>query len=113
MSVSYRLRLFLARVISSTLKMEATRSSETSVCNNPTRCHVPGDGSVLSLLSCHSGTMPLRHVNSSIASHSIPMGNIPYILKSNPHLVFVILYCSYGMYTGSIIWSKSSYRSQI
>jgi hypothetical protein len=35
---------FLARVISSTLKMEATRFSETSVCNKPTWRHIPEDG---------------------------------------------------------------------
>jgi hypothetical protein len=29
---------------SSTLKMEATRSSETLVYNKHTRCHIPGDG---------------------------------------------------------------------
>jgi hypothetical protein len=39
--------LFLARVISSTLNMEAARSSETSVYNTPTRCHIPEDDTVL------------------------------------------------------------------
>jgi hypothetical protein len=38
---------------------------------------------------------------------------IPYILESNPHLVFAALYCSYGTYTGSIIWPKSCSRSRI
>jgi hypothetical protein len=42
--VTNRLTLILARVISSTLKMEAARSSETSVYNKPTRCHIPEDG---------------------------------------------------------------------
>jgi hypothetical protein len=42
-SVSYRLTLFLVRVISSTLKMDMTRSSETSVYNKPTRRHIPKD----------------------------------------------------------------------
>jgi hypothetical protein len=41
--VSNRLTLFLVRVICSTLKMEATRSSETSVYNKPTRRHIPED----------------------------------------------------------------------
>jgi hypothetical protein len=41
LSVSYRLKLFLARVISSTLKMEGARSSETSVYNKPTWRHIP------------------------------------------------------------------------
>jgi hypothetical protein len=41
---SDRLTIFLARVISSTLKMEATRSTETSVYNKPTRRHIPEDG---------------------------------------------------------------------
>jgi hypothetical protein len=40
-SVSYRITLLLVRVISSTLKMEATCSSESSVHNKLTRCHVP------------------------------------------------------------------------
>jgi hypothetical protein len=38
------LTLFLARVISSTLKMEATRSSAISVYNKPTRRHIPENG---------------------------------------------------------------------
>jgi hypothetical protein len=42
--VNNRLTLFLVRVISSTLKMEATLSSETSVYNKPTRRHIPEDG---------------------------------------------------------------------
>jgi hypothetical protein len=37
------LTFFLDRVISSTLKMVATRSSETSVYNKPTWCHIPED----------------------------------------------------------------------
>jgi hypothetical protein len=36
--------LSLARVISSTLKMVATRSSETSVLATSVRCHIPDDG---------------------------------------------------------------------
>jgi hypothetical protein len=43
-SVGSRRTLFLSRVISSILKMEAIRSSETSVYNKPTRRHIPGDG---------------------------------------------------------------------
>jgi hypothetical protein len=43
-SVSFRLTLFLARVISSILKIDETRSSETSVYNKPTRRHIPEDG---------------------------------------------------------------------
>jgi hypothetical protein len=43
-SVSCRLTLYLARVTSSTLKMEATCSSETSVSNESTRHHGPEDG---------------------------------------------------------------------
>jgi hypothetical protein len=35
--------LATVRRISSTLKMEAIRSSETSVYKNPTRCHIPVD----------------------------------------------------------------------
>jgi hypothetical protein len=42
--VSYYLTLFLTCVISSTLKMEATCSSETSVYNKPTWHHIPEDG---------------------------------------------------------------------
>jgi hypothetical protein len=43
-SVSYRLTLFLSRVISSTLKMETTSSFETSVFTRPTRRQFTGDG---------------------------------------------------------------------
>jgi hypothetical protein len=39
-SVSYRLTLFFARFISSTLKIEATRFSETSVYNKPARHNI-------------------------------------------------------------------------
>jgi hypothetical protein len=42
-SVNNSLTLFLAFVISCTLKMEATRSSETSVHIKPTRLHIPED----------------------------------------------------------------------
>jgi hypothetical protein len=35
---------FLARVISSTIKLEVTRSSEMSVYIKPTRRHIPEDG---------------------------------------------------------------------
>jgi hypothetical protein len=41
--ISYRLALFLARVITYTLMMEATRSSETSACNKSTQCDIPED----------------------------------------------------------------------
>jgi hypothetical protein len=37
----------------------------------------------------------------------------PYILESNPHLVFAALYCSYDTYTGSIIWPNSCCRLRI
>jgi hypothetical protein len=43
-SVSNRLTLFLVRVISLILKMDATSSSETSVYNKPTRRHIREDG---------------------------------------------------------------------
>jgi hypothetical protein len=43
LSVSYRLKLVLAHVISSTLKMEAKSSSESSVYNNPMQRHLPED----------------------------------------------------------------------
>jgi hypothetical protein len=43
--------LFLARVISSAPMMEATRPSETSVYNKPTRSHIPEDGVLQLLLS--------------------------------------------------------------
>jgi hypothetical protein len=40
-SVSYHLSLFLARVISSSLKLEVTRSSEMSVYDKPPQCQIP------------------------------------------------------------------------
>jgi hypothetical protein len=40
----FSLTLFLDRIISSTLKMEATPFSETSVNNKSTWCHIPQDG---------------------------------------------------------------------
>jgi hypothetical protein len=49
-SVSYRLTSFFARVISSTLKMEKTRSSETSVFNKPTRRQIREEGILKILL---------------------------------------------------------------
>jgi hypothetical protein len=42
--VRYCLTIFLSRDISSNLKMEATRSSETSVHNKPTQRHTPEGG---------------------------------------------------------------------
>jgi hypothetical protein len=39
-----RLTYFLARVITSALKLEAICSSETSVCNKTIRPHIPEDG---------------------------------------------------------------------
>jgi hypothetical protein len=41
-----RSTLFLARITSSTLKMEETRSSETSAYNKPTQRRIPEDGIV-------------------------------------------------------------------
>jgi hypothetical protein len=38
---------------------------------------------------------------------------LPYILESNPHLVFATLYCSYGTYTGSILWPNPCTRLRI
>jgi hypothetical protein len=43
-SPNCRQSVFLARVISSALKMKATRFSETSVYNKHTRRHIPKDG---------------------------------------------------------------------
>jgi hypothetical protein len=60
MGRSNRQTLSFARTIPSTLKMEATRSSETSVHNKPTRRHIPKDdiiqldNSSLERLCCHS-----------------------------------------------------------
>jgi hypothetical protein len=47
-SVSNRLTLFLASIISSTLKIEAARSSETSVYNKHALRRISEDGIVLS-----------------------------------------------------------------
>jgi hypothetical protein len=48
---SCRLTLFLALVIPFTMKKEATRSSETSVCGKSTRPHIP-EGVILQTFFC-------------------------------------------------------------
>jgi hypothetical protein len=55
-SVSYSLTLFFARVLSSTLKIEATRSSETAVYIKPARRHVPEDG-IFKMTTCLTSTL--------------------------------------------------------
>jgi hypothetical protein len=77
LSVVNRLTLFLARVISSTLKMEAKRSSETLVHNKPTLRHIPEDDILHShrlenlksykLFSCW---IPVRQVEQDIRGSS-------------------------------------------
>jgi hypothetical protein len=61
-SVSNRLTLFLAGVISSVLKMETTRSSETSMYNEPTWRYIPEDG-ILHISRSTDGT---KKVNLSL-----------------------------------------------
>jgi hypothetical protein len=72
---------------------------------------------------------PTAHctVDACQTSHSSPSSNrwamsrcelnlmedVPCILESNPHPVFAPLYCSYGTYTGSIMWPNSCSRSRI
>jgi hypothetical protein len=55
---SNRLTIFVARDISSTLKMEAARSSETSVCNQPTKRRIPEDGILRTFLTSQAHTIP-------------------------------------------------------
>jgi hypothetical protein len=82
-SVSYHLTLFLARVISSTLKMEATRSSDTSVYNKPTGRYIPEDGVLqICLTSVHLFLVSLQlpvnvlytqqHLETSCVCHVFP-----------------------------------------
>jgi hypothetical protein len=59
-SVRYRLTLLLDRVISSTLKTEATSSSETSVYNKPTRRHFQEDGILHCYENCTKSLGPGR-----------------------------------------------------
>jgi hypothetical protein len=66
-SVSNRLTLFLSRVILSTLKMEATCSSETSVYNKPIRRHNPEDGILQKTPCLHSKE---SHSASPYSTHS-------------------------------------------
>jgi hypothetical protein len=51
-----------------------------------------------------------RHLKQEV---NLGVHELPYILESNLHLVFAALYCSYGTYTGSIIWPNSYSRSRI
>jgi hypothetical protein len=48
MTINYRLILLLTHVISCTLKMETTCSSEATVYNKPTRPHIPETGILVS-----------------------------------------------------------------
>jgi hypothetical protein len=52
-----RLTLFFVRIISSTLKMEETRSSEMSFYNKSTQCDTPEDGILRSLKVFDTGAL--------------------------------------------------------
>jgi hypothetical protein len=69
-SVSTCSRWFLARgvssIFSSTLKMEAIRSSETSVNTISSRRHIPEDFFLLSLFECLNFYMNLLLINLNI-----------------------------------------------
>jgi hypothetical protein len=67
------IRLTLARVISSTLKMEAIRSSETSVYIKPTRYHIPEDG-ILHSHRCENLRSYIRYIQFTFASHKLAVG---------------------------------------
>jgi translation elongation factor EF-G len=75
-TVSYRVSLVLARVISSTLKMKATRSSETSVHNKRTRCHIQED------------SIPHSHRRENLKSYIVTVcliklqGDMPLMLSA-------------------------------
>jgi hypothetical protein len=71
-SVSNRLRLFLASVISSTQKMKATRSSETSVYNKPKRSHIQEDGTLYLYLPSQSNNAGANW-NSRYVGFEVPM----------------------------------------
>jgi hypothetical protein len=68
-SVNSHLTFFLSRVISSSLKLEATCSSETSVYIKPTWCHIPEDG----ILHSHCRENQKFYTKVKVESKAIPV----------------------------------------
>jgi hypothetical protein len=66
--IIHGLTLSLARVISTTLKMEATCSSETSVYSKPTRRHIPEDGQLHIVQPVLRNVFPSFFENSCLLS---------------------------------------------
>jgi hypothetical protein len=83
-NAAFSVVVFLARVIYSVLKMKATRSSETSVCNKPTRRHIPEDDILhCNLLVCNKIQRKQRRkfrqrlrkcINLKVCVNSVPKG---------------------------------------
>jgi hypothetical protein len=86
--VSCRLTLFLAHVISSTLKMEKTRSSETSAYSKPTRRRIPEDGVIHShrreILKSYADLPSLLHLTTACLEGPLHVVfSIPQLFRSS------------------------------
>jgi hypothetical protein len=79
------LTLFIAHIISSTLKMEAIRSSETSVYNKPMQRHIPED------------TIPHSHHCENLKSYTV-LG-FGWAASSKPSVAAVQRFLC-----GSLVW---------
>jgi hypothetical protein len=87
-SVSNRLTLPLARVISNTLKIKAARSSETSVYIKTTRRHIPEDGVLNQHFFVYFETVPAARLYS-MAERQMNAGWISFGLRlSAPNRYF-------------------------
>jgi hypothetical protein len=92
LAVSSRLAIPSSRIVS-TVKIEATLSSETSVLTRPARCHTPEDGILLNnfrenlKLYRHNGFIPRTELNEC---HF-------YLLEHSRKCAFSFAYISYSL----------------